>query len=103
MENTDNQFDKKDNQNIGEGNSEKIKIDLKKGFHNVFLDELKDIYFSEKALLLTIPVMIKNADSEVLTEAMIKRLEFTQKHIIRLEEIFYSLGESEMILNQKPL
>ena len=101
MKNTDNQFNKNDNQKIGGVNSEKITFDLKKGFHNVFLEELKDIYLSEKAILKIMPTLIENADTEDKAEALNKQLEFTQKHIIRLEDIFYSLGESEIIPKQE--
>ena len=83
MKNTDNQSDKNNNP--------------KNGFHNVFLEELKETYNSEKMLLASIPNMIINADSQELAEALNKRLEFTRKHINRLEETFYSLGESEII------
>lgn len=103
MENTDNQFDKSHDQKMGEGNSEKTTFDLKENFHNVFLDELKDIYLSEKAILKMMPTQIENADSEEIAEALNKQLEFTQKHIIRLEDIFYSLGESEIIQKQEIL
>jgi ferritin-like metal-binding protein YciE len=83
MKNIDSQSDKNDN--------------LKNGFHNLFLEELKETYNSEKTLLASIPNMIINADSEELVEALSKRLEFTRNHINRLEETFYSLGESEII------
>jgi ferritin-like metal-binding protein YciE len=83
MKNTESQSDKKDN--------------LKNNFHNVFLENLKETYNSEKTLLASIPNMIINADSEELVEALNKRLEFTRNHINRLEETFYSLRESEII------
>lgn len=87
MKNTESQSDNNDN--------------LKNGFHNTFLDELKETYHSEKKLLASIAKMILNADSEDLAEALNKRLEFTQKHIIRLEETFYSIEELEIIKKPK--
>ena len=103
MKNTDNQTDKNHDQKTGYGFSDAIKFDLKNGFQNVFLEELKDIYRSEKALLITIPDKIKKAASVDILEALNKQLEFTQKHIKRLEDIFYSMGESEIIQKKDTL
>src|SRR4030095_15863957 len=54
----------------------------------LFEDELKDIYWAEKALTKAIPKMIKNATSKDLIEALENHLEETQEHVSRVEEIF---------------
>lgn len=65
---------------------------------NVFVEELKEIYYSEKALMLSIPVMIKNASTDELVDALKIHLKFTLDHLKRLEDFFYSIDESDIIL-----
>ncbi|MFV8271374.1 DUF892 family protein [Flavobacterium sp. GT2N3] len=65
---------------------------------NVFVEELKEIYYSEKALMLSIPVMIKNASTDELVNALEIHLKFTLDHLKRLEDFFYSIDESVIIL-----
>ena len=57
----------------------------------LFEDELRDIYWAEKALTKAIPKMIKNATSEELTEALEYHLQQTQEHVRRVEQIFSML------------
>ncbi|MFL5754424.1 MAG: ferritin-like domain-containing protein [Bacteroidia bacterium] len=57
---------------------------LKKLFEN----ELKDIYWAEKALTKALPKMAKNATSEDLTEAIENHLEETEGQIEKLEQVF---------------
>lgn len=59
----------------------------------LFEDELKDIYWAEKALLKAIPKMIKNASSEELTEALENHLAETEEHVKRAEEVFAAIGK----------
>jgi ferritin-like metal-binding protein YciE len=54
----------------------------------LFMDELKDIYWAEKALTKAIPKMIKKASSEKLQAALKEHMEVTEGHIQRLEEVF---------------
>jgi ferritin-like metal-binding protein YciE len=54
----------------------------------LFEDELKDIYWAEKALTKAIPKMIKKATSEDLVNALDSHLGETQEQVQRLEEIF---------------
>lgn len=60
----------------------------------LFEDQLKDIYWAEKALLKAIPKMSKNATSEELKEALDGHLEETQQQVQRLEQIFQIIGKS---------
>jgi ferritin-like metal-binding protein YciE len=59
----------------------------------LFEDELKDIYWAEKALTKAIPKMIKNATSEELIEALENHLEETEVHVTRVEEVFELIGK----------
>jgi len=59
----------------------------------LFEDELKDIYFAEKALIKAIPKMIKNATSEELVDALENHLTETEDQITRVEKIFELLGK----------
>ena len=54
----------------------------------LFEDELKDIYWAEKALTKAIPKMIKNATSEELIDALTAHLDETNEHVNRCEQIF---------------
>jgi len=67
--------------------------DAAKGLRDLFVDELKDIYWAEKELTKAIPKMIKNATSDDLVEALTGHLEETKTHVSRLEEVFSSIGE----------
>jgi ferritin-like metal-binding protein YciE len=62
--------------------------------HKLFEDELKDIYWAEKALTKAIPKMIKKATSEELIDALEEHLEETQGHVERCEQVFELIGKS---------
>jgi ferritin-like metal-binding protein YciE len=64
------------------------------GLRELFEDELKDIYWAEKALTKAIPKMIKNATSEELINALEEHLEVTKGHIERCEQAFELLGKA---------
>ncbi len=59
----------------------------------LFEDELKDIYWAEKALTKAIPKMIKNATSQELKDALQNHLEETQGQVTRAEQVFEILGK----------
>ena len=59
----------------------------------LFEDELKDIYWAEKALTKAIPKMIKKATSEELIEALTSHLAETEEHVTRVEQVFGSFGK----------
>jgi len=75
------------------GKTIKAKPDAAKGLRDLFVDELKDIYWAEKALTKAIPKMIKNATSEELVTALEEHLEATQQQVTRVEEVFEVIGE----------
>ncbi len=64
------------------------------GFRDLFEDELKDIYWAEKALTKAIPKMIKNTTTQELADALQDHLEVTKGHVDRLEEVFQILGKA---------
>jgi len=66
-----------------------ISNDEEQSLRFLFSKELQDIYWAEKALTKAIPVMIKNANSEELIQALIDHLEETKEHIARLEQVFF--------------
>lgn len=59
----------------------------------LFEDELKDIYWAEKALTKAIPEMAKKATSEALIEALNSHLEETKEQTLRIEQIFEIIGK----------
>jgi ferritin-like metal-binding protein YciE len=54
----------------------------------LFIDELKDIYWAEKHLLKALPKMQKAATSNELKNAFGEHLEVTKGHVTRLEQAF---------------
>ena len=59
----------------------------------LFVDELKDIYWAEKALTKAIPKMIKNATSAKLIAALESHLAETVHQVSRVEEVFEIIGK----------
>jgi ferritin-like metal-binding protein YciE len=54
----------------------------------LFEDQLKDMYWAEKALTKALPKMIKNATSGDLIEALDNHLQETEEQVSRLEQVF---------------
>ena len=71
----------------------KVKPDAAQGLRDLFVDELKDIYWAEKALTKALPKMVKNATTDELVEALKAHLEETKNHVTRLEHVFEEIGE----------
>jgi ferritin-like metal-binding protein YciE len=59
----------------------------------LFEDELKDIYWAEKALTKAIPKMIKNATSQELIAALTSHLADTERQVTRAEQVFESIDK----------
>lgn len=62
-------------------------------FHKFFIDELKDLYWAENALVKELPKMQKAATSKDLAKGFEKHTKETEEHIARLEKVFESVGE----------
>jgi ferritin-like metal-binding protein YciE len=59
----------------------------------LFEDELKDIYWAEKALTKAIPKMIKNSSAPTLSAALKNHLNETVEQVRRLEDVFASIDK----------
>lgn len=59
----------------------------------LFLDELRDIYWAEKHLVKALPKMERAASSEELATAFADHLAVTQEQVAKLEQVFEMLGE----------
>jgi len=64
------------------------------GLKELFVDELKDIIYAERALLKSLPKMAKNASEPKLISAIEQHVQVTEGQVQRLEKIFEILGES---------
>lgn len=62
--------------------------------HELFLEELADVYNAEQQLIKALPKMAKAAETDELREAIESHLEETQEHANRLEQAAKSLDES---------
>lgn len=76
-----------------QGRKTKAKSSAAEGLRDLLEDELKDIYWAEKALTKAIPKMIRNATSEELKNALNEHLEVTQEQVKRCEQVFEILGK----------
>lgn len=62
--------------------------------HDLYIEELKDLYSAESQLAAALPKMAKAATSPELCKAFEEHLAETQVHIVRLESIFKTLDTS---------
>ncbi len=74
------------------GNKKNSKSSTSKGLTDLFEDELKDIYWAEKALLKAMPKMMKKATSYELIAALENHATQTEAQVERLERVFESVG-----------
>jgi ferritin-like metal-binding protein YciE len=65
-----------------------------KTLHDLFVDELKDLYSAETQLTKALPKMAKAASSDELREAFESHLKETEGQIERLDKIFKGLDAS---------
>jgi len=65
------------------------------GLHELFVDELKDILYAERALVKALPKMAKNASDEKLKAAIEEHVAVTEGQVERLQDIFEALGETD--------
>lgn len=62
--------------------------------HDLYVDELKDLYSAENQLLKALPKMAKKASAPELKDAFTEHLEVTRGQVERLEQIFSELEVS---------
>jgi ferritin-like metal-binding protein YciE len=55
--------------------------------HDLFEDQIKDLYSAENQIIRALPKMAKNASNPQLAAAFEKHLEETRGHVTRLEQI----------------
>jgi ferritin-like metal-binding protein YciE len=92
---TKNKSDMKTNSSTRVSKSEaktQTKGDTSSELQELFVNELKDIYWAEKALVKAIPKMIKNATEQELIDALEQHLSATEEQVKRVEEVFESIG-----------
>ena len=66
---------------------------IEKTLSDLFLAQLKDIYYAEKKIFRTLPKMVKAAKVPELKQALTTHREETQGHIDRLEQVFEMIGK----------
>jgi ferritin-like metal-binding protein YciE len=64
-----------------------------KTLNDLFLAQLKDIYYAEKKIYRTLPKMVKAAQEPELKKAFATHREETQGQIERLEQVFEMIGK----------
>ncbi|MDO9639921.1 MAG: ferritin-like domain-containing protein [Pseudotabrizicola sp.] len=64
-----------------------------KTLNDLFLENLKDIYYAERKILKALPKMARGAQSEELKAAFSTHAEETQVHVERLQQVFELLGK----------
>lgn len=62
------------------------------GLRQLLEDQLKDIYYAEKAIVKAMPEIVDKVDSEELATALTEHLDQTNQQITRLENVFEILG-----------
>ena len=62
--------------------------------HELYVEELKDLWSAEKQILKALPKMIKAATHPKLKKAFAKHEKQSRGHVARLERICKQLGES---------
>lgn len=60
--------------------------------HDLFIDQLKDIYSAEKQITQALPKMAKAAQSDEVRMAFQDHLEMTKNQVQRLEQVFERMG-----------
>jgi len=65
------------------------------GLRELFVDELKDIIYAERALVKALPKMANNASDANLRASIEEHVTVTQGQVDRLVQVFEILGESD--------
>ena len=86
-----NKIDMKNNEQ--QGRNIQAKPSASEGLRELFIDELKDIIYAERALVKALPKMVRNASAPKLVAAIENHLVVTEGQVRRLEQIFEILDE----------
>ena len=76
----------KQNKRLGSNRNAENEGDMNSDLHELFLEELADIYNAEQQLIKALPKLAKAAESEELREAFESHLDETKEHASRLEQ-----------------
>ena len=58
------------------------------GFRQLLEDQLKDIYWAEKAIVKAMPEVVEKVDSQELVDELTEHMELTIQQVLRLENVF---------------
>ncbi len=61
--------------------------------HELYLEQLQDLYDAENQIIIALPKMIDACTSDELRDALEEHLEITKQQATRLEKIFNNLGD----------
>jgi ferritin-like metal-binding protein YciE len=61
--------------------------------HELYLEQLRDLYDGENQIIKALPKMIEKATSASLKEALNEHLEVTKEQAARIESIFEKIGD----------
>jgi ferritin-like metal-binding protein YciE len=64
-----------------------------KGFNDLLLSFMQDIYYAERQILKALPKMAKSAESDQLKQALMHHREETEMQVERLQKAFEALGK----------
>jgi len=64
-----------------------------KTMDDLFVHQLRDIYYAEKQITKALPEMIKNASDQQLKQGFQTHLDETENHVKRLDQVFELLGK----------
>jgi len=64
-----------------------------KTMDDLFVHQLRDIYYAEKQITKALPEMIKNASDQQLKQGFQAHLRETENHVKRLDQVFELLGK----------
>jgi len=81
---------KNTSKNMANGQGERMERSL---LMKLFENELKDIYWAEKALTKALPKMAKNATAPALVEAIENHLAETEEQVSKVEQVFEIIGK----------
>jgi ferritin-like metal-binding protein YciE len=59
-----------------------------KTMNDLFVHQLKDIYYAENQIVKNLPTLIEKASDETLKRGLSSHLDETRNHVVRLERVF---------------
>ena len=75
-------------------NREENQEDRSSDLHELFVEQLADVYNAEQQLIKALPKVARNAQNEELKELIQEHLQETQQHAQRLEQVAKGIDET---------